>query len=52
MQELDQALKLADTLVGSVVIILVPPLLALLVVLVATMFGLSKEIGHAAHPLQ
>lgn len=49
MQEL---LKLVNATSGNIVIVLISPLFAFLVILVATMFGLSKEIGRAAHPLR
>jgi hypothetical protein len=50
MQEL---LKLVNTTpIGNIVIVLISPLLAFLVILVATMVGLSKEFSRAAHPLR
>lgn len=48
---MQDALKLVNTTSVNIVIVLISGLLVLLVVLVATMFAVSKEIGHAAHPL-
>jgi hypothetical protein len=49
MQDLDLILKLVSTTIGKVVIVLLSPVLAFLVILVATMVGLSREIGRDEH---